>query len=304
VSILALRIRTTSSLLALLLCSCGSDATPSTPIGASDYCETIEPFFCAFYVRCGRMDIESAAACKAPFLASCNAVFEPRYIDLEAAGLLGLDADGIEQCKDHLETVACDQQIQELSGPCANMWRGTQAVGGSCGLDVESFVCAPDSACVLGLDFCGDCRPLVEVGNACVPGTDTCGDDAFCDGNICQARKRNGDACGSGDRCLTGSACTNAVCTPPSFVGNGETCDARHRCPYLTACIAGTCQPTGSTGDTCTSDGTCELGYCNANGLCEAPGANGAACDRASQCSSGLCDGTTCQARPSACIGA
>jgi hypothetical protein len=301
VSILGVRLRT-SSLLVVLLASCGSDPGPSTPSGAIDYCEAIEPFFCAFYVRCGRMDVDSPAACKAPFLASCNAVFEPRYIDLEAAGLLSLDTDGIEQCRKHLETVACDQQILELSGPCANIWRGQQAAGESCGLDVESFVCAPDSECVLGLDFCGDCRPLVDVGNACNPGTDTCGNDAFCDANICRARIRNGDACGSGDRCLTGSVCDAGVCTPPSFVAVGDSCDQRHRCPYLTACVAGTCQPTAATGAPCTSDGTCELGFCNASSICEAPRANASACDRASQCSSGLCDGTTCQARPSACI--
>jgi hypothetical protein len=293
-----------SLLLAFVLVGCSSDPGPSTPSGAIDYCEAIEPFFCDFYVRCGRMDVDTAAACKAPFLASCNAVFEPRYIDLESAGLLALDVDGIDRCRQHLETVACDQQIQELTGPCADMWRGQQATGESCGLDVESFVCAPGSECVLGLDFCGDCRPLVEVGNTCVPGTDTCGNEAYCDGSICRARVRNGEACGSADRCLTGSVCDNAICTPPAFVAAGETCDQRHRCPYLTACISNTCQPTAATGAACTTDGTCELGFCNASSVCEAPRANGGSCDRASQCSSGLCDGTTCQARPSACIGA
>jgi hypothetical protein len=247
------------------------------------------------------MDVESAAACKVPFLASCNAVYEPRYIDLEAAGLLTLDTDGIERCKKHLETVACDQQIQELSGPCADMWRGQQAIGATCGLDVESFVCAAGSECVLGLDFCGDCRPLVEVGMPCVAGTDTCGNEAFCDNSVCKARVKNGDPCGTGDRCMTGSLCESGTCVPPMFVGNGEACDQRHRCPYLTACISGTCQPTGSTGGACTTDGTCELGFCGTAGTCEVPRKNGDPCDRAAQCSSGLCD-VTCQARPSACI--
>lgn len=293
-------VRITPLLLALALGGCGSGS--EAPRGAADYCEAIEPFFCRFYVRCGRMDVDSAAACKAPFLASCNAVYEPRYVDLEAAGLLTLDVDGIESCRQHLETVACDQQIQELSGPCADMWRGQQAAGESCGLDVESFVCAPDSDCVLGLDFCGDCRPLVAVGMPCVAGSDTCGNEAFCDSSVCRARVRNGDPCGTGDRCMTGSVCDSGTCTPPTFVGSGEACDQRHRCPYLTACIANTCQPTASTGGACTTDMTCELGFCGASGACEAPRATGAPCDRAAQCSSGLCD-VTCQARPSACIG-
>ena len=103
-------------MIAALVLGCGSDAGPSTPTRAIDYCEAIEPFFCAFYVRCGRMDVATTAACKASFLASCNEVFEPRYVDLEAAGLLSLDADGIERCRQHLASVACDQQIQELDG--------------------------------------------------------------------------------------------------------------------------------------------------------------------------------------------
>lgn len=289
-------------MIAALLPGCGSDAEPSTPRGASDYCEAIEPFLCAFYVRCGRMDVESANACKGSFLTSCNQMFEPRYIDLEAAGLLSLDVEGIERCRQHLESVACEQQIQELDGPCAEMWHGQQVAGESCGLDVEFFVCAPDTECVLGLDFCGECRPLVEVGMPCVPGTNTCGGDGFCDGGTCRARVRNGDPCGPDDRCMTGSLCEGGTCTPPSFVGRGEACDQRHRCPYLTACIAGTCQPTAGIGEPCTSDGQCELGFCDAAGICQGPRANDAPCDRASQCSSGLCDGTTCQARPSSCI--
>lgn len=292
--------RSAAVLLAAALLGCGSGGGSSTPRGASDYCEAIEPFFCTFYVRCGRMDVATAAACKPAFLASCNAVFEPRYVDLEAAGLMALDEDGIERCRQHLDTVACEQQIQELDGPCADMWRGQQAAGERCGLDVEYFVCAPETECVLGLDFCGDCRPRVEVGMACTPGTDTCGTDAFCDAGTCRARVRNGDPCGPDDRCMTGSVCESGTCTPPSFVGRGEACDSRRRCPYLTACIAGTCQPTAATGEPCASDAACELGFCD--GTCQEPRASGDPCERASQCSTGLCDGATCQPRPSSCI--
>lgn len=293
--------RATAFVLTVVLAGCGSDDSSFTPSGASDYCEAIEPFFCSFYVRCGRMDAATAAACKAPFLESCNQVFEPRYIDLEAAGLLALDVDGIDRCRQHLDTVACDQQIQELDGPCAEMWRGQQAAGESCGLDVEFFVCAPDTECVLGLDFCGECRPIAAVGATCTPGETTCGSDAFCDSNICRARVRNGEPCGPDDRCLTGSLCESGTCTPPSYVGRGEACDQRRRCPYLTECVGGTCQPSASTGAACTTDAECELGFCDAT-ICAAPRATGEPCDRASQCSTGLCEGTTCQARPSACI--
>lgn len=282
------------------LTACGSDPKPFVPSGAIDYCEAIEPFFCDFYVRCGRMAVPDVASCKDAFLTSCNAVFEPRYVELEAAGLLALDVDGIAACEAHLATVACDQQIQELDGPCGSMWIGQQPAGASCGLDVEFFVCAPGNECVLGLDFCGDCRPIVAVGQPCMTPDNTCGGDAFCDSGTCKARVKNGDACTPDDRCMTGSTCDAGVCTPPTFVAEGAQCNQRNRCPYLTACIGGTCQRTASSGDTCTNDTSCEIGFCE--GTCQAPRAVGEACMRAAQCASGLCDGTTCQARPSACI--
>lgn len=292
------------------LAACGGGGDTQTPDaaplpdafvvqGARDYCEAIEPFFCEFYVRCGRMDVATAADCKDAFLTSCNLAFEPRYVDLEAAGLLALDLDGVEACRQHLEAVACNQQILELNGPCADMWRGTQTSGESCGLDVESFVCAPATDCVLGLDLCGDCRPVIPLDGTCTPGTDTCASDAFCDNGTCRARVKNGDPCGTGDRCMTGSVCDMGTCTPPVFVARGETCDARRRCPYLTVCIGGTCQPTAALGASCANDGSCEVGFCE--GVCQAPRENGQPCARPGQCSSGLCEGT-CQPRPSACI--
>ena len=82
-------------LIAHALSGCGSDPDPAfVPRGAGDYCEAIEPFFCQFYLRCGRMDVETAAECKEAFLTGCNGIFEPRYVDLEVAGLLTLDIAG------------------------------------------------------------------------------------------------------------------------------------------------------------------------------------------------------------------
>lgn len=282
--------------------ACGSDKDSAfSPSGASDYCEAIEPFFCSFYVRCGRMDVTTQAECKAAFLPRCNAVFEPRYIGLEAAGLLELDLAGIDACRAHLDSVACDQQTLELAGPCQAMWRGTQPAGAACGFDVETFVCEPGSECVLGLDLCGECRPAVAVGATCTPGTDVCEGDAYCDDGICVAFRRNGETCTPDDRCLIGSACESGVCTPPTFVARGEACNARNRCPYLTACIGGTCQSTSSLGAACTNDGVCEIGACD-GGVCVAPRPDGDACERPAQCSSGLCTDMLCQPRPSVCI--
>lgn len=277
------------------------DATVVIPQGASDYCEAIEPFFCDFYLRCGRMDVATVVACKAAFLTKCNAVYEPRYVGLEAAGLLALDLDGLSACKQHLATVACGVQTQELAGPCATMWRGTQAAGETCGFDVESFVCASGNECVLGLDLCGDCRAVVAIGASCTPGTDTCGAEGFCAEGMCRARVSNGQLCSAADRCVTGSSCDAGTCTGPRYVTRGQACDQRHRCPYLTVCTNGTCQATAAVGEPCTNDGVCELGFCD-GGTCAVPRAVHQPCARALACNSGLCDGSTCQARPSACI--
>ncbi|HEY4176420.1 MAG TPA: hypothetical protein VGM90_06295 [Kofleriaceae bacterium] len=280
----------------------GADA-PFVPQSAKDYCEAIEPFFCDFYVRCGRMDVATAAECTANFLESCNAVYEPRYVGLEMAGLLTLNVDGIAACKAHLDTVACDQQFQELSGPCAGMWRGTQTSGEACGFDVESFTCSPGTQCVLDLTLCGTCKPEIANDQTCTPGTDTCAADAFCDAGTCHARIPNGGACQPADKCLLGSACTNGTCQSPTFVKRGEVCDQAHRCPYLTVCTGGTCKSTTAVGGTCTNDGVCELGFCDA-GTCAEPRDVGQPCDHPSGCSSGMCSGMggTCLPRPSACF--
>jgi hypothetical protein len=284
----------------------GADAAPDAPFvpqSAKDYCEAIQPFFCEFYVRCGRMDVATAAECKDSFLESCNAIYEPKYIGLEAAGLLELNVDGIAECKAHLDAVACDQQFQELTGPCADMWRGKQTVGEDCGFDVESFTCGPGTQCVLDLSLCGTCKTEIANDQTCTPGTDTCAADSFCDNGTCHARILNGGACQPADHCLLGSACTNGTCQSPTYVKRNEACDQAHRCPYLTYCTQGSCKSTTPVGGSCTNDGVCELGFCDA-GTCGTPRADGQPCDHPSACSSGMCSGMggTCVPRPSACF--
>ena len=276
----------------------GGGAAP----GASDYCETIVDFFCDFYLRCGRMAVSSVEQCRPRFLESCNSQFEGRYVDLANAGLLSLDADGLSACEAHLDTVACEQQIFELQGPCASIWRGSQPAGAPCGLDVEFFVCEPASECVLGLDLCGECRALVAIGGDCSGADTACGSAAFCDAGSCRARKQNGEACGPDDRCMAGSGCAGGLCSGPSFVTLGESCGNDRRCPYLSACIAGVCSATAGIGESCGSDLECENDFCGDAGNCEAPHANGQSCASSGQCQSGLCEASVCRALPSACI--
>ncbi|MCR9161403.1 MAG: hypothetical protein ACE37F_29515 [Nannocystaceae bacterium] len=277
--------------------STGGETVPT----ASDYCESIVDSFCAFYLRCGRMDVESADACRDPFLESCNAVFEPQYVGLEDAGLLSLSADGLAGCEAHLAEVACEAQVFELTGPCGGIWEGTQAAGKGCGLDVEYYVCDSSASCTIGLDFCGTCETVLAPGEDCSVRGTTCGAEGFCDEGICRARVPNGGSCTPDDRCMAGSACVEEICEGPTFVARGDACDATRRCPYLTACIGGVCSPTARLGEACDANTPCEAGTCEA-GICTAPRDDGDACESSGGCSSGLCAQGSCAPRPSACI--
>lgn len=294
-------------ILCLLVCSCkdsepgkSSDAQDAV-LTATDYCESIADFFCDFYLRCGRMHAADKSECLVNFNESCNSKFEGAYEALEDEGFLTLDAQGLADCRAHLEIVACEQQIYELSGPCQQVWKGLVPTGGSCGLDVEYFVCDAQSECVLGLDFCGTCREQIGIGNACVPGETSCGAGGFCEQGVCKARVQNGQACGDADRCYAGSSCVAGSCTGPAFVTLDESCDRDHRCPYMSECIAGTCRAAVLQGEACSALIPCGTGFCS-DGVCVPPAADGSECSSPSQCRSGLCSTGTCSARPSACL--
>lgn len=284
----------------------GDDGGASSgPVAAAEYCERIEPFFCDFYVRCDRMaGVTTTEECRAIFREQCNARYEQRYTSLAEAGLLELRAEGIAACREHLGDVACEEQIRDLDGPCGAMWSGKQPVGGTCGLDVESLICAPGSACVLGLDFCGECRPLVNDGDACGAATDagvTCGPSASCDDGACTARVPVGEACTPDDRCVIGARCEDGVCQAPTYVGPGESCDAVRRCQYKSHCEAGVCREDAMLDESCATT-SCASGWCGVDDVCKALLDDGATCASSAQCTSGLCIEGQCRGLPGPCF--
>lgn len=316
--------RSPSLLLALSLLSaaCASSCLPSGaadvdagvsndggaldgPALASEYCERIEPFFCDFYLRCGRMaGVTTTEECRAVFQEQCNARYEPRYVALESASLLELSADGIEACRVHLEDVPCEEQIRDLDGPCGAMWIGKQPEGGACGFDVESLVCAPGSACSLGLDFCGECRPLAAPGEACGAETEdavSCGTNASCEEGRCVARIGVGEACAPEDRCVIGARCEGGVCRAPSYVDVNESCDQDNRCRYKSHCEAGTCVEDAMLDESCATT-SCASGWCGTGDVCQALLPAGAVCASSSQCASGLCLEGECRDLPGPCF--
>ena len=310
--------RRTLALLLPLVLACGANppapdaGTPdasggppklSGPQPAVDYCESTADFFCDFYLRCGRIVAASVTECRATFLETCNNRYESRYVDLEDAGLLRLFGEGMEACKAHLATVACERQGSELAGPCAQMWVGTQPEGAPCGLDVESFTCAPGTACVLGLNLCGTCRHLLAVGDRCGDGG-TCGSEAACVDGTCVERRQLSESCSATEPCVVGASCSAGTCTGPAIVAEGEACDAAHRCPYRSSCINGRCVRSALLGEDCAGR-ACASGRCANTGtseLCVPLIETGNTCSAALECRSASCVGGVCRRLPDACF--
>lgn len=275
--------------------------------GAGEYCETIVGFFCPYYLRCGRMAAVDEAQCRALFLEACNARYEPSYVSLEEAGLLELSPEGVEACRAHLENVSCEEQLLDLDGPCASMWTGTQPEGAPCGFDVESFTCAPGTACVLDLSLCGTCERVVDDGQPCTAQGVTCGRDSSCVDGLCVARRRVGEACGPDDRCVLGATCGDAaVCIGPAYVGVGAACDFENRCPYGATCIGGQCRRNVALGESCGDAAPCDSGFCHEDGAgggtCVALVEQGGACADGAECQTGRCLEGRCATLPGACF--
>ncbi len=271
------------------------DAVPATR-----YCEELAPIFCPFYLRCGRMAVDDEAACRVAFAESCEAAFEPRFTPLAAAGLLQLTQAGLDACAAHISASSCDEQLLELSGPCAQVWQGNVAAGGACGLDADSFVCAPGTFCALDLSLCGVCEVVRELGTACDDDASACGPAGFCDGGVCVARGAVGDACSDDSvPCVLPARCDGAVCREPAVVAVGDACDFAQRCPYRSRCDD-VCVATAGHGGSCATDDDCDAGFCD-GGVCVAVFAAGDACVDDVECAAGCAD-DVCQEFTSACV--
>lgn len=249
----------------------GADADAGPFLAASDYCEAAVDAFCPYYLRCGRMAAPDLATCRAVFAESCEARYEPVYQALADLGLLRLSRDGLARCAAHLETVPCQDQLNDLDLGCRGVWVGQRAAGAACGLGIESFVCEPATACVIGLDFCGTCEPAGAAGAPCGDGA-RCEPTAACLGGACVARGLPGDACGGDGAppCVVGTACVGGACAGPAFVAVGDACDQTHRCPYFSACVGGTCRQAVRLGEACAATAPCGAGTCDARGVCVA----------------------------------
>lgn len=276
------------------------DGSTPTPLEASQYCEAIVDFFCPYYVRCGRMGgVTEVARCQEIFIETCNAVYEPYYVALEARGALRLSAEGIAACQAHLGEVACEAQPSDLDGPCKDMWEGLGAQDSPCGPGIESLICAQGLTCRLSVDFCGSCVPAGEPGQACAEGQE-CVAGAACVADTCVARQPPGSPCSEARPCYLGAGCVEGVCQGYDVVRLGDACDRANRCPYKSECVGGRCVETALQGEACTAAG-CASGFC-VEGLCAAPAQAGDPCQDNAQCLSRVCAQGRCASTISACL--
>ena len=259
-------------------------------IPAHQYCETVAPFFCDFYVRCGRMAVDSVEACLPVFASACNFGYEPQYIAHENRRLLALSAGGIEACRAHLAAVACEAQVFDLDGPCAAMWVGLAPVGAACAPGIGSFVCAVGGTCVLGLDFCGVCEAAAATGHACGPeaGDLRCEAADRCAEGTCAPRTVPGGPCAADEDCVVAAACVEGTCRTFERARAGEACGADRRCPYHSTCRGGRCEVNRTLGEACSAGDVCDAGRC-VEGVCVAMGGEEAFCQEDAECLSAMC---------------
>jgi hypothetical protein len=297
---------TTLLTLALSAACAGEPAETPGPalLPATSYCEHAAEVFCPFYLRCAWTTAEDLDDCRAQFLGACHARWEPVYVLMAEAGLLGLSRAGLETCARHLADVGCAAQASELSGPCAGVWIGGQPEGGACGMGaggVEALVCAPGTRCILDLSFCGLCRATSARGAACAMDSECAAADACVDDH-CTARAGALESCSDRRPCITEARCDDGVCVlrhhkePP-----GEGCPSPLDCQYGSICRGGTCTLAAATGASCDGATPCQAGFC-AGGRCAAALAPQATCADGDQCQSGACVDDLCTAIPGACF--
>jgi len=276
----------------------GAEVSVPDELDAALYCEQSVEMFCNYYVRCGRMAVVDLAQCRVVFLETCNGRYEPLYADLAARDALYLSRAGLERCAARLSTVACEQQIFDLDG-CPDVWVGGHVAGGRCGPGLESFVCSDDTVCVLGLDFCGTCKPLAT--GACDL-EQRCRDTEVCRERVCVGRGEVGEGCsGAGVPCIIGASCVDEVCRGPDVVAVGESCGQIRRCPYRSQCVSGRCVRTELVGESCGGEVGCASGFCD-GGTCAPLKEANEACLVGSACVSGRCDGGLCRSVTWSCL--
>lgn len=160
---------------------------------------------------------------------------------------------------------------------------GVCLTGPSDALCMAGETCAPDFACVAGVD--AGAMPDAgstgaDAGGACPGGCDDgngCTDDA-CTGGAC-THTNNGAGCDDGNACTYGDHCSGGGCA-----GTGYSCSAP-------PCMSASCDGSGgcSVGGGCGPGSTCDGSNCVACGGADQPCCGGSGCNSGLWCYTGVC---------------
>ena len=218
----------------------------------------------------------------------------------------------------------CDQSDSGCPGTCV----ARAARGAGCSWDGDCSQVEGPSACS-NVDICvpeATAAPA-SLGATCgTAATDTastvtpCAAGLYCDydfdldKSICKQYAAEGAACGDGERCASGLACTPSAsgrsCTKVAIVNAvGAVCNetdptkAYAGCNVFARlrCVEGQCQPLGdgSVGSGCAPnfdlEGICDYGnFCDSDtATCMAEKADGSPCQSSSECASHICGGSS-----------
>lgn len=137
-----------------------------------------------------------------------------------AAGRMGYNGDLAADCLARLDGASCGADTQAALDSCEDgVFFGKVPVGGQC---KGSDECAPDNTICVGAtstDF-GVCTALPGISQACPDFQ--CVEAAYCDNNVCAAKKANGQTCGFSDECISDECNASNQCADPPV---DNTCD-------------------------------------------------------------------------------
>ncbi len=204
------------------------------------------------------------------------AAADPHLIAAAEAGTIVYDGNAARTCLAAI-FASCARSLvmsnRDAPAACDEMFSGTIAAGGPCGLHQEcsSQQCSNPNCTVSGtpVGTCVGDSPAVQpaVGESCQP-------NAGCIASYCD------------DQTLT--------CT--ALLGAGATCTLDNQCQLGLAC-RGTCRALAAEGSACELDDDCKSigNYCGPSKTCVAFGLAGASCQGNLCASAYRCDSTTSQ---------
>jgi hypothetical protein len=248
----------------VLVAACGNDSAEG-PIPIAALGSAFTSYICGAEVRCGVVSDFSTCVKLRKWDGLLDPLdsWRPPLLDLVAAveaGAIVYDGNAARACLAAISS-GCDQSIlwtnRGAPTACDEMFAGTVAGGGPCGLNEEciSQQCSNPNCLASG-------TPI---------GT--------CIGDTPPVRPTLGESCQQNANCVDGY-CDNTTLTCAALLSAGAMCTVDNQCQLGLACSRGMCGALADEGSACTMDGDCKSigNYCGATGTCRAYALAGASC--------------------------